>query len=191
MGLVLVFIGAVLVASKIGFTMESPKTTSSTNAVISDYSGGPCWVASQNVEDQIGYTDCSQHHEQKVGDWPHHIITHYPDGPDKNSDGSLVLSQRLVWQAAPGKMCNFNYKTGSATSLEDCVKKCMAHRVKNPSQDCNEFSYQKTSPTGGECRMGNKKTDGVTGLRCEGIKNDEKCMKTPSDCVLYSMIHIG
>jgi len=178
-GLVLVFIGAVLVASKIGFTMESPKTTSSTNAVISDYTRGPCWVASQNWEGKVGYTDCSQHDEPTVKDWPNHIITHYPDS--RSSDGSPVLSQRLIWQADPGKMCTANYETGSATSLEDCMKKCMAHSVKNPSQDCSEFSYQKT---GGKCRMGNKKTD--AGLKCEGIKNDKDCLN-PLDCVLYSI----
>jgi len=181
-GLVLVFIGAVLVASKIGFTMESPKTTSSSNAVISEdisarkpSSRVTCLEASQKWEDKIGYTDCSQYwdRDQKIYDWPRSFITHYPD---TNS-----LSPRLIWRAHPGDMCMHNYKEQHATSLEDCVKKCMAQ------QGCIEFSYHKTWPSSGQCRTGNKKPDGATGLRCVGNKYHEKCDSSPSACVLYKV----
>merc|ERR1740122_876623 len=146
-GLVLVFIGAVLVASKIGFMMGSPKTTSSTNAVIGDYTrGGPCWVASQNWEGKVGYTDCSKYREPKVEDWPNHIITHYPDPDVRSSDGSRVmgLSQRLIWQADPEKMCTASYeKTGG---------KCrMGNKKTDTGLECEGIKNDEDCPNPSDC----------------------------------------
>jgi len=197
-GLVFVFIGAVLVASKIGVTMESPKTTSSSSpggiawhdAIISEdqYYSPQCSQASQKNEDcerKIGYTDCSQW-TGKTNGWPATFITNYPD---HKRPWTCFFSDRLNWIAKPLQMCNHNYKPVIATSLEDCAKKCMAQEQNKGlyTAKCSEFSYHKTWPAKGECRMGNNKQNGHLGLRCEGKKNHDRCKNNPTDCVLYSM----